>query len=131
MTTQCDQSQDPFIPGPATFLRVNVLHNRCGLVGIVTTARSGQREPPRLVLEVGWTSTLQAAMPGKLKFPHFKVPRRRDSSFPGIVACKVEAPPTSSTSLGGSRWPDLAVNTGCGYFNLPNGLPEGRPIELF
>ena len=69
MTTQCDQSQDPFIPGPATFLRVNVLHNRCGLVGIVTTVRSGQREHPRLVLEVGGTSTLQVAMPGKLKSP--------------------------------------------------------------
>ena len=56
MTTQCDQSQDPFIPGPATFLRVNVLHNRCGLVGIVTTVRSGQREHPRLLLEV-WGGT--------------------------------------------------------------------------
>ena len=31
--------------------------------------------PPRLVLEVGGTSTLQAAMPVKLKSPpHFKVP---------------------------------------------------------
>ena len=38
----------------------------------VFTAGSGQREPPRLVLEVGGTSTLQAAMPGKLKSPHFK-----------------------------------------------------------
>ena len=35
----------------------------------VFTAGSGQREPPRLVLEVGGTSTLQAAMPGKLKSP--------------------------------------------------------------
>ena len=33
------------------------------------TAGSGQREPPRLVLEVGGTSTLQAAMLGKLKSP--------------------------------------------------------------
>ena len=42
----------------------------------VHTTGSGQREPPRLVLEEGGTSTLQAAMPGKLKSPpHFKVPR--------------------------------------------------------
>ena len=36
MTTQCDQSQDPFIPGQAgarpTFIRVNVVHNRRGMV---------------------------------------------------------------------------------------------------
>ena len=34
-----------------------------------STAGSGQREPPRLVLEVGGTSTLQAANPLKLKSP--------------------------------------------------------------
>ena len=33
------------------------------------TVGSGQREPPRLVLVVEGTSTLQAAMPGKLKSP--------------------------------------------------------------
>ena len=52
-----------------------------------------QTPPPRLVLEEGGTSTFQAAIPGKLKSPHFKVPRRGDFR----------------TSLGGSRWPDPAV----------------------
>ena len=33
------------------------------------TAGSGQREPPKLELEVGGTSTLQATMPGKLNSP--------------------------------------------------------------
>ena len=47
----------------------------------VHTARSAQREPPPgLVLEVGGTSTLQAAMP---------------------VMCKVEVPPTSRFQVGG------------------------------
>ena len=40
-----------------------------GLPPTVTTARSAQRDPPRLVLEVGGTSTLQAAVPVKLKSP--------------------------------------------------------------
>ena len=44
--------------------------------------------PPRLVLEVGGTSTLQAAMPVKLKSPpHFKVPSGGDFSSPGMAAC--------------------------------------------
>ena len=33
------------------------------------TAGSGQLEPPRLVLKVGGTSTLQAGVPKKLKSP--------------------------------------------------------------
>ena len=60
----------------------------------ILTAGSGQREPPRLVFEVGGTSTLQATLPGKLK---------------SQAACKVEVPHTSSTSLGGSSWPNPAV----------------------
>ena len=59
--------------------------------------------PPRLVLEVGGTSTLQAAMPVKLKSPpptsRFQV--GGNFSSPGMAACLVEVPPTSSTSLGG------------------------------
>ena len=52
------------------------------------TARSAQREPPGLVLEAGGTSTLQAAMPVKLKSPpHFKVPSGGDFSSPGMAAC--------------------------------------------
>ena len=43
--------------------------------------------PPRLVLEVGGTSTLQAAMPLKLKSPHFKVPSGGDFSSSGMAAC--------------------------------------------
>ena len=64
--------------------------------------------PPRLVGE--GTSTLQAAMPGKLKSPHFKVPSGGgDFSFPDMAACKVEVPPPQVQVLGGSRWPDPAV----------------------
>ena len=44
--------------------------------------------PPRLVLEEGGTSTLQTAMPGKLKSPAL-----------GTLKW-------GGTSLGGSRWPD-------------------------
>ena len=33
------------------------------------TAGLGQREPPRLVLKVGGTSTFQTAMSGKFKVP--------------------------------------------------------------
>ena len=43
---------------------------RCKMNGNVqNTAGSSQREPPRLVLEVGGTSTKQATMPGELKSP--------------------------------------------------------------
>ena len=52
----------------------------------VFTAGSGQREPPRLVLEVGGTSIFQAWLPAKLK-----------------------SPPTLKHKSGGSRWPDPAV----------------------
>ena len=73
---------------------MSIIHIEKYLNIINYTAGSGQREPPKLVLEVGGTSTLQAAW---------------DFSFPGMVACKFEVPPTSNTSLGGSRWPDPAV----------------------
>ena len=42
------------------------------LIYKLNTAGSGQREPPRLVLEVRGTSTLQAAMPVKLKSPQLQ-----------------------------------------------------------
>ena len=64
--------------------------------------------PPRLVLEVGGTSTLQAAMPVKLKSPPLQASKwGGDFSSPGMAACLVEVPPTSSTSLGGFTlgWP--------------------------
>ena len=44
-------------------------------------------------------------MPGELKSPPLGT-----FKWGGLLsACKVEVPPTSSTSLGGSRWPDPAV----------------------
>ena len=74
------------------------------------TAGSGQLEtpPPRLVLEVGGTSTFQAVMPGKLKSPPLRTLKWGDFSFSGmgwLQSCS----PSSSTSLGASRWPDPAV----------------------
>ena len=45
----------------------------------------------------------------QLGLPHFKVPRRGDFSFPGMVACKVEVPPLQAQVGRGSRWPDPAV----------------------
>ena len=46
-----------------------IMENLCAVDIKCYTAGSGQRELPRLVLEVGGTSTLQAAKPGKLKSP--------------------------------------------------------------
>ena len=43
--------------------------------------------PPRLVLEVGGTSTLQAAMPVKLKPPPQASKWGGDFSSPGMAAC--------------------------------------------
>ena len=51
------------------------------------TAGSGQRKPPDLCFKWG------------------------DFNFAGSHAWKAEVPPTSSSSLRGSRWPDLAVTT--------------------
>ena len=48
--------------------------------------------PPRLVLEVGGTSTFQAVMPGKLKSPPLRTLKWGDFSFPGMAACKVVVP---------------------------------------
>ena len=76
-----------------------IIENLCAVDIKCYTAGSGQRELPRLVLEVGGTSTLQAAMPGKLKFPPYLA----------WLPAKLKSIPTSSTSLGGSRWPDPAV----------------------
>ena len=53
---------------------------------ISTTAGSGQHEPSRIVLEVGGLQLSRQP-----------------------CAWKAEVPLTSSTSLGGSRWPDPAV----------------------
>ena len=46
-----------------------IIENLCAVDIKCYTAGSGQRELPRLVLEVGGTLTLQATMPGKLKSP--------------------------------------------------------------
>ena len=47
-------------------------------------------------------------MPGK-STPSWNFEVGGDISFPSMAACKVEVPSTTSTSLGGSRWPDPAV----------------------
>ena len=43
---------------------MSIIHIEKYLNIINYTAGSGQREPPKLVLEVGGTSTLQVAIPG-------------------------------------------------------------------
>ena len=66
------------------------------------TARSAQREPPRLVLEVGGDFNLAGSCACKVEVPptsRFQV--GGDFSSPGTAACKAEVPPTSSTSPGG------------------------------
>ena len=59
-----------------------IMENLCAVDIKCYTAEPGQRELPRLGLEVGGNSTLQAAKPGKLKSP----------------------------ALQSSRWPDPGVN---------------------
>ena len=60
--------------------------------------------PPRLVLEVGGTSTLQAAMPVKLKSPptsRFQV--GGTSALQAWLPAKLKSPPLQAQVRGGSR----------------------------
>ena len=60
--------------------------------------------PPRLVLEVGGTSTLQAAMPVKLKSPptsRFQV--GGTSALQAWLPAKLKSPPLQAEVWGGSR----------------------------
>ena len=78
---------------------INVIHNYNYHVQLGQPSVN----PPRLVLEVGGTSTLQAAMPVKLKSPptsSFQV-GGGDFSSPGMAACKVEVPPLQAQVWGG------------------------------
>ena len=68
--------------------------------------------PPGLVLEAGGTSTLQAAMPVKLKSPptsRFQV--GGTSALQAWLPAKLKSPPLQAQVRGGSRWADLAVYT--------------------
>ena len=68
-------------------------HNALQYLTTILTAGSGQREPPRLVLEVGMDDCKVEVPPSW----NFEV---GDFIFPGMASCKVEVLPTSSTSLG-------------------------------
>ena len=68
--------------------------------------------PPGLVLEAGGTSTLQAAMPVKLKSPptsRFQV--GGTSALQAWLPAKLKSPPLQAQVRGGSRWADLAVSS--------------------
>ena len=66
--------------------------------------------PPRLVLEVGGTSTLQAAVPVKLKFPPLQGSKwGGTSALQAWLPAKLKSPPLQAQVRGGSRWADLAV----------------------
>ena len=74
------------------------------------TARSAQRDPPRLVLEVGGTSTLQAAVPGELKSPPtWNLEVGGTSTLQAQLPARLKSPPLQAQVWGGSRWADLAV----------------------
>ena len=79
------------------------------MVCLWTTAGSGLLEPHQTCASPPTSS-------------HFKVPGGGDFSFSGTPAWKVEVPPTLSTSLGSSGWPDPAVvlfiDWGCSYFEI-------------
>ena len=80
------------------------------------TARSAQREPPRLVLEVGGTSTLQAVLPVKLKSSPLQASKwGGTSALQAWLPAKLKSPPLQAEVWGGSRWTDLAV-----YFHVLN-----------
>ena len=75
------------------------------------TARSAQRDPPRLVLEVGGTSALQAAVPGELKSPPtWNLEVGGTSTLQAQLPARLKSPPLQAQVWGGSRWADLAVN---------------------
>ena len=67
--------------------------------------------PPRLVLEVGGTSTKQAAMPGELKSPPtWNLEVGGTSTLQAQLPARLKSPPLQAQVWGGSRWADLAVN---------------------
>merc|ERR1712020_746865 len=66
--------------------------------------------PPRLVLEVGGTSTKQAAMPGELKSPPtWNLEAGGSSTLQAQLPARLKSPPLQAQVWGGSRWADLAV----------------------
>ena len=67
--------------------------------------------PPRLVLEVGGTSTKQAAMPGELKSPPtWNLEGGGNSTLQAQLPARLKSPPLQAQVWGGSRWADLAVS---------------------
>ena len=68
--------------------------------------------PPRLVLEVGGTSTLQAAVAVKLKSPPLQGSKwGGTSALQAWLPAKLKSPPLQAQVWGGSRWADLAVSS--------------------
>ena len=60
--------------------------------------------PPRLVLEVGGTSTLQAAVPVKLKSPPLQASKwGGTSALQAWLPAKLKSPPLQAEVWGGSR----------------------------
>ena len=60
--------------------------------------------PPRLVLEGGGTSTLQAAMPVKLKSPPLQASKwGGTSALQAWLPAKLKSPPLQAEVWGGSR----------------------------
>ena len=68
-------------------------HNALQYLTTILTAGSGQREPPRLVLEVGGTSALQAWMTAKLKSPLLGTLRWGTSSSQAWLPAKLKSSP--------------------------------------
>ena len=67
--------------------------------------------PPRLVLEVGGTSALQAAVPGELKSPPtWNLEVGGTSTLQAQLPARLKSPPLQAQVWGGSRWADLAVS---------------------
>ena len=67
--------------------------------------------PPGLVLEVGGTSTKQAAMPGELKSPPtWNLEVGGTSTLQAQLPARLKSPPLQAQVRGGSRWADLAVD---------------------
>ena len=67
--------------------------------------------PPRLVLEVGGTSALQAAVPGELKSPPtWNLEVGGTSTLQAQLPARLKSPPLQAQVWGGSRWADLAVH---------------------
>ena len=68
--------------------------------------------PPRLVLEVGGTSTKQAAMPGELKSPPtWNLEGGGTSTLQAQLPARLKSAPLQAQVWGGSRWADLAVSS--------------------